>query len=182
MSRVLKQNAIWIKEIGWFFIVSGIVQIFTSGLLLVTAYGLVEPSPPFFANHPNLTHLTWLPLVYAMFVLFASVRFLDFHASSRTQLEVVCWFSVISGTVIGIMWLLPWFPPSLGEALASVWATMSPGVTLGLMIVGFFTPLVKLGSSTNGIWIFLVNLYLIFLLIVIGYLRSSLVRSAMIKR
>jgi len=184
MSQVLKQRSGWISEVGWFFIVSGAVQILASGLLLLTAYGLDAPS--FFTDYPGFAHLAWFTLAYAGFVLFAAVRFLDHRVASRGQLEAVCWITIISGAVTGIMKWLPWSPFSLGDAIAGIlgffWVTMSPGVSLCLMIVSIFIPPGNLSSSANVVWIFAVIAYLIFLLVVIGHLRSSVVRSSMIKR
>ena len=184
MDQPFKQRPGWITEIGWFFIVSCAVQILASGLLLLTAHGLEAPS--FFTDYPKLVYLAWLPLVYVGFVLLAAVRFLELRASSRVQLEVVCWFTIASGVVTVIMKWLPWSPFSLGDALTGVlrflWVTMSPGVYLGLMIVGFFISPVDLSGSAKGVWIVMAIVYLIFLLALIGYLRSTVVRNAMIKR
>jgi len=184
MGPVVKQRSDWIREVGWFFIVSGAVQILASGLLLLTAYGL--DAPTYFIDYPSLAHLAWFPFAYAGFVLFAAVRFLDHHAGSRAQLESVCWITIVLGIITGILRWVPWALFSFGDALAGVlsfmWLTMSPGVYLALMIVGIFIPPGNLSSSANGVWIVADSGYLIFLLVVITHLRSSVVRSAMIKR
>jgi hypothetical protein len=184
MGQAVKQRTVWISEVGWFFVVSGAVQILASGLLLLTAYGLDAPS--FFTDYPSLAHLAWFPLAYAGFVLFAAVRFLDHRTVSRGHLEAVCWIAIISGAITGIMKWVPWPQFSLGDALAGVisflWLTMSPGVYLALMIIGIFIPPGKLSSSANVVCIVAAITYLSFLLVVIGYLRSPVVRSAMSKR
>jgi hypothetical protein len=122
MTDIRKKRPTAITIIGWIFIVTAILMIFSSVIAFIAfSYmkQIAEEMPPIAEELPNqfriirifFQHfgiLALLQVAFAIFVLMASLYFLQLRRWARTALEIVAWLGLVYVVGFGIFWVASW--------------------------------------------------------------------------
>ena len=122
MDDIQKKRPTAITVIGWIFIVTAILMIFSGGLAFIAfsyVKQMAEEMPPIAEELPNQFRimriffqnfgiLALLQVAFAIFVLMASIHFLHLRRWARTALEIVAWLGLVYVVGFGIFWLVSW--------------------------------------------------------------------------
>jgi hypothetical protein len=178
MESLTKKKPASVTAIGWVFIVSAILMIL-SGVFGFIAYrfiqqmGVIMPPPmseeilvPFriltsFLKYFGL--LAFSQIIFAIFILIASIQFLKLRAWARTALEVVSWLSLVYIVGFGIFGVIAWL-------------NMTPSLPVEAESIG---PLARFNilGAIMGIAVIVVSS--ISFIVIIKFLRGTIIREAM---
>lgn len=158
MDEIQKKRPTSITVIGWIFLVSSILMIFSGGLCFIAfsfMKQIAEEMPPISDELPNQFQIlriifqnfgiiALLQVALAIFVLMASIHFLQLRKWARTALEIITWLGLVYVVGFGIFWVVSWIaitsnipvtegasgPPPMfdiigaimGSIVAAVWA------------------------------------------------------------
>jgi hypothetical protein len=162
MDDIQKKRPTAITVIGWIFLVSSILMILSGGLGFIAfsfMKQLGEEMPPIYDELPNQYQIlriifqnfgiaALLQVALAIFVLMASIHFLQLRKWARYALEIITWLGLFYVVAFGIFWLVSWI--TITSSIPVSEAPFGPppmfniiGAIMGCVVtVGWVVPLI----------------------------------------
>jgi uncharacterized protein YneF (UPF0154 family) len=176
MDDIQKKRPTAITVIGWIFIVTAILMIFSGGIAFIAfSYmkQIAEEMPPIAQELPNQFRvmriifqnfgiLALLQVAFAVFVLMASLYFLQLRRWARSALEIVAWLGLVYVVGFGIFWVASWINITSSFPASQVPSGLSPMFN----IIGAI-----MGGVVTVIWA-------VPLVIIIIFLRGKTIKDA----
>lgn len=127
MDDIQKKRPTAITVIGWIFLVSSILMILSGGLGLIAfsfMNQMAEEMPPIpdeLLNQfqilriifQNFGIIALLQVALAIFVLMASIHFLQLRKWARYALEIITWLGLFYVVGFGLFWVASWITITL---------------------------------------------------------------------
>jgi uncharacterized protein YneF (UPF0154 family) len=176
MADIQKKRPTSITVIGWIFIVTAILMIFSGGIAFIAfnyMKQIAEEMPPIAEELPNQFRimriffqnfgiLALLQIAFAIFVLMASIHFLHLRKWARSALEIVAWLGLVYVVGFGIFWVVSWIGITSGIPVSVGHSGPPPMFT----VVG-----AVMGCVVTVVWA-------VPLIIIIIFLRGKIIKDA----
>jgi len=176
LDAIQKKRSTSITVIGWIFLVSSILMIFSGGLGFIAfsfMKQLAEEMPPLSDELPNQFQImriifqnfgiiALLQVALATFVLMASIHFLQLRKWARNALEIITWLGLFYIVGFGIFWVVSWITITSSFPVSEVPSGPPPMFN----IIG-----AVMGCVVTVVWV-------VPLIIIIIFLRGKTIKDA----